>query len=149
MEELRGRKLPPGSFGENFTVDGVIEDSVHIGDRFAVGSAEVVVTEPRLPCYKLGIKFESDEMVKRFLASRRTGFYLAVIREGSVGAGDQMVITSREPSSVPLPWIMRLHVTKNYSREDITDVRRVLTAQALPDSWKQYFLERLARAGVQ
>ena len=71
--ELPGRELPSGSFGENFTVDGLVDDSVHIGDRFAVGSAEVVVTQPRLPCYKLGIRFESDEMVKRFLASRPHG----------------------------------------------------------------------------
>jgi MOSC domain-containing protein YiiM len=142
--ELPGRELPIGSFGENFTVEGLVEDSVHIGDRFAVGSSEVVVTQPRLPCYKLGLRFESDEMVKRFLASRRTGFYLAVIREGNVGAGDQMVMIGREPSSVPLPWITRLYVTKKYSREDIADVQRVLTAPALPDNWKEYFHERLA-----
>jgi MOSC domain-containing protein YiiM len=115
--ELPGRELPSGSFGENFTVDGLVDDSVHIGDRFAVGSAEVVVTQPRLPCYKLGIRFESDEMVKRFLASRRMGFYLAVIREGEVGAGDRIVLTGREPISVPVPWITRLYVTKNYSRD--------------------------------
>jgi len=146
--ELPGRELPSGSFGENFTVDGLVDDSVHIGDRFAVGSAEVVVTQPRLPCYKLGIRFESDEMVKRFLASRRMGFYLAVIREGEVGAGDRIVLTGREPISVPIPWITRLYVTKNYSREDIADVQRVLTAQALPDSWKGYFHERLAHVSV-
>ena len=146
--ELPGRELPSGSFGENFTVDGLAEDSVHIGDRFAVGSAEVVVTQPRIPCYKLGIRFESDEMVKRFLASRRMGFYLAVIREGEVGAGDRIVLTGREPISVPVPWITRLYVTKNYSREDIADVQRVLTTQALPDSWKGYFHERLAHIRV-
>ena len=147
-EELPGREWPFGSFGENFTVDGLVEDSVHIGDRFAVGSAEVVVSQPRLPCYKLGIRFESDEMVKRFLASRRMGFYLAVIREGEVGAGDRIVLTGCEPTSVPVPWITRLYVTKNYSREDIADVQRVLTAQALPDSWKGYFHERLAHVSV-
>src|SRR5213075_2031744 len=78
--ELPGRELPMGSFGENFTADGFLEDSVHLGDRFSVGSAEVVVTEPRLPCYKLGVRFQMDDMVKRFLASRRSGFYLAVLR---------------------------------------------------------------------
>jgi len=144
-KEMPGRELPFGSFGENFTVDGLVEDSAHIGDRFAVGSAEVVVTQPRLPCYKLGIKFESDEMVKRFLACRRSGFYVAVVREGDVGAGDKMVMTYREPISVPLPWIIRLYVAKHYSREDLADLQRVLRAQALPDSWKEYFQERLAR----
>jgi MOSC domain-containing protein YiiM len=144
-QELPGRELPLGSFGENFTVNGLVEHMVHIGDRFAVGSAEVVVTEPRLPCYKLGIKFESDEMVKRFLASRRSGFYLAVVREGDVGAGDKIVMTGREPGSVPLPWIIRLHVAKDYSRQDVKEVRQVLAAPAVPESWKDYFLERLAR----
>jgi MOSC domain-containing protein YiiM len=146
--ELPGRELPSGSFGENFTVDGLVEDSVHIGDRFTVGSAQVVVTQPRLPCYKLGLRFEAEVMVKRFLASGRTGFYLEVIREGDVVAGEKMVMTYREPSSVPLPWILRLYLTKHYNREDIADVRRVLMAPALPDSWKEYFRERLARVGA-
>src|SRR4026208_1373545 len=73
--ELPGRELPLAVFGENFTTTGLTEDSVHLGDRFAVGSAQIVVTQPRLPCYKLGVRFQSDEMVKRFLASGRTGFY--------------------------------------------------------------------------
>jgi MOSC domain-containing protein YiiM len=147
-KELPGRELPLGSFGENFTVAGLIEDSVHIGDRFAVGSAEVMVTEPRLPCYKLAMKFESNEMVNRFLASRRSGFYVAVLREGEVGAGDKMVMTGREPGSVPLPWILRLHVAKEYSREDVLDVRQILAAPAVLDSWKEYFRERLIRVGT-
>jgi MOSC domain-containing protein YiiM len=75
-KELPGRDLPMGMFGENFTTDGLLEGSVHLGDRFSVGSAEVAVTQPRLPCYKLGIKFQPDDMVRRFLASERTGFYL-------------------------------------------------------------------------
>jgi MOSC domain-containing protein YiiM len=147
-KELPGRELPLGSFGENFTVAGLVEDSVHIGDRFTVGSAEVVVTEPRLPCYKLGVKFQSDQMVKRFLTSGRSGFYVAVLREGDVGAGDKIVMTKREPQSVPLPWITRLHFAKNYSREDIMEVQQVLMAPGVPDSWKEYFRERLSRAGA-
>src|ERR1700689_5386944 len=87
-KELPGRDLPLAIFGENFTTDGMLEDSVHLGDEFSVGTARVVVTQPRLPCYKLGIRFESDQMVKRFLRSARTGFYLAVTREGEVSAGD-------------------------------------------------------------
>jgi len=79
--ELPGRELPMAIFGENFTTDGLLEALVHLGDQISIGSAEVVVTQPRLPCYKLGVRFESDDMVRRFLASRRTGFYLAVTRE--------------------------------------------------------------------
>jgi MOSC domain-containing protein YiiM len=146
-KELPGWELPLGSFGENFTVAGLVEDSVHIGDRFVVGSAEVVVTEPRLPCYKLGVKFQSDQMVKRFLTSGRSGFYVAVLREGDVGAGDKIVMTKRERQSVPLPWITRLHFAKDYSREDIMEVQQVLMAPGVPKSWKEYFRERLSRAG--
>jgi MOSC domain-containing protein YiiM len=110
--ELPGRELPVGMFGENFTMDagkdallggqGLLEDSVRLGDRFSVGTAEVVVTQPRLPCYKLGVRFGSDDMVKRFLASGRTGFYLAVVREGEVGAGDEIKLVAREPNAVPV-----------------------------------------------
>jgi MOSC domain-containing protein YiiM len=67
--ELPGRELAMGVFGENFTLDSFLEESVHLGDQFAVGSAEVVVTQPRLPCYKLGLRFESDDLVKRFVVA--------------------------------------------------------------------------------
>src|SRR5881398_3526075 len=78
--ELPGKDLPMGVFGENFTTEGLLEDSVHLGDRLSVGSAEVVVTQPRLPCYKLGIRFGRPDMVRRFHKSGRTGFYVAVER---------------------------------------------------------------------
>ena len=83
-EEVPGVDLPLGTFGENFTTEGLFEEAVHIGDRFRVGSAEFIVTQPRLPCFKLGIRFGRPEMVKRFLRSGRTGFYLAVLEEGLV-----------------------------------------------------------------
>lgn len=141
--ELPDRELPIGIFGENFTIEGLVDDSVHIGDQFSIGSAAVVVTQPRLPCFKLGIRFEADDMVKRFLASRRMGFYLAVLREGEVAAGDEITMMSREPNSLPVPWITRLYVAKNYSGEELAAVKQVLTLGALPDSWKDYFRERL------
>ncbi|MEJ7608448.1 MAG: MOSC domain-containing protein [Bryobacteraceae bacterium] len=87
-DELPRMSLPYGSFGENFTLEGLLEDTVNIGDRFRIGDAEVMVTEPRMPCYKLGIRFGRPDMVKRFAVSRRTGFYLAVTREGKLQAGD-------------------------------------------------------------
>ena len=152
-KELRGRELPKGMFGENFTVDfredtGSLEDSIHIGDRFLVGSAEVVVTQPRLPCYKLGVRFQMDDMVKRFLASGRTGFYLAVIREGEVGAGDEMKALARDPNAVAISAITRLYVAKRYSDDDASSVKRALQVAALPETWKEYFRERLKRMNV-
>jgi MOSC domain-containing protein YiiM len=140
---LPGRELPMGTFGENFTTDGLLEDSVHVGDRFAIGSAEVIVTQPRLPCYKLGVRFQSDDMVKRFLASGRTGFYLAVSREGEVGAGDEIRAIGRDPNGVAVAEVTRLYVVKRYDEEDVTSARRALRVAALPESWKAYFRQRL------
>jgi len=148
-KELPGRELPMGSFGENFTIDGLLEDSVHLGDRFSVGSAEVVVTQPRLPCYKLGVRFQSDDMVKRFLASGRMGFYLAVTREGEVGAGDEIKIIARDPNAVLVTEITRLYIAKRYGEDDLTVVRRALRVAVLPESWKEYFRERLGRARME
>lgn len=89
-EEL-GDELPFGAFGENLTIDGLpLEQDIAVGDRFRIGTAELIVTQPRLPCYKLGLRFGRRDMVKRFLASRRTGYYLAVGAEGNVGAGDRV-----------------------------------------------------------
>lgn len=158
-KELSGRDLPFGVFGENFTTEGLLEDSVHLGDRFAVGSAEVVVTQPRLPCYKLGIRFQSDDMVKRFLACARTGFYLAITREGEVGAGDEIRLLSRDSNAVPISQITRLYVTlhathaeakpaptdKPFSDADAAVVHRALQVAAFPESWKSYLRDRLPK----
>lgn len=145
--ELPGRQLPLGIFGENFTTDGLLEDSVHIGDQYSVGSAEVIVTQPRLPCYKLGVRFQSDDMVKRFLASERTGFYFAVAREGEVGAGDEIKLVDRDPNHVPVSEITRLYVSKRYGADELSSVQRALRVTALPESWKEYFRERMRRMG--
>jgi MOSC domain-containing protein YiiM len=135
-------------FGENFTTDGMLENEVHLGDRFVIGSAEVIVTQPRLPCYKLGIRFGADDMVKRFLASARTGFYLAVMREGQVGAGDEIALISRDANALPVSEVTRLYVSKRFAPEDLDSLRRMMKVQALPDSWKGYLQERMQKANV-
>jgi MOSC domain-containing protein YiiM len=153
--ELPGRELPMGMFGENFTIDGtthgtthgLLEDSVHLGDQFSVGSAEVVVTQSRLPCYKLGVRFESDDMVKRFLVSGRTGFYLAVTREGEVGPGDEIKRIGQDANGVTVSEITRLYVAKRYGDAEVNSVRRALRVAALPESWKEYFQERVEKMG--
>jgi MOSC domain-containing protein YiiM len=141
--ELPGRDLPLGVFGENFTIEGLLEDTLFLGDRLAIGSAELVVTQPRLPCYKLGIRFGSDDLVKRFFASKRTGFYVAVTREGEVGANDEIRLTARDPNKVPVSEIMRLYAAKQYNNEDLDSLRRIMKVEAVPDSWKHYFRERM------
>src|SRR6266481_334670 len=149
-KELPERDLPMGMFGENFTIedDGAEsrEGSIHVGDRFSVGTAEVAVTQPRLPCYKLGVRFGSDDMVKRFLASGRAGFYAAVIREGEVGAWDEMKVIAREANAVAVAEITHLYVVKRFGEAEIRAVRRALRVEELPESWREHFRERLRQA---
>jgi len=142
-KELRGRDLPLGMFGENLTTEGILEQDVHIGDQFAIGSATVIVTQPRLPCYKLGVRFQSDDMVKRFQASGRMGFYLAVTREGDVGAGDAITVIARDAAAVAIPEITRLYVAKKHTAADVAAMRRLLSIAALPPGWKDYFREQI------
>src|SRR6184192_2118392 len=129
--ELPGVDLPWGMFGENFTTEGLLEDAVYIGDRFRVGETEVMVTEPRMPCYKLGIKFGRADIIKRFLASRRTGFYFAVMREGMVGAGDDVELIGREQREISVADITRIYA---FDKGDVKSLRRAVRVKALPES---------------
>ena len=141
-EQLPGVDLPWGMFGENFTTEGLREDSVNIGDRFRIGSAEVMVTEPRLPCYKLAAKFGRDDIIKRFLHSGRTGFYFAVMQEGEVGTGDGIELVSRDEHSVTVADITRLYVRE---KDDVGTLRRAVQVTALPESWRVYFGKRIEK----
>ena len=146
-KELPGMSLPWGMFGENFTTEGLLEDQVRVGDRYRIGSAEVMATEPRLPCYKLGIRFGREDIIKRFLQSGRTGFYFAVLSEGEVGAGDPIEVIGRDDGRVTIPDIVRLYLIKRYDRTDEERVRRAIQVEALPESWRGHFQERLGRSG--
>jgi MOSC domain-containing protein YiiM len=142
--EFPDMKLPYGMFGENFTTEGMFEEEINIGDRFRIGGAEVVVSEPRMPCYKLGIKFGRADMVKRFLASRRSGFYFAVLREGEVQAGNTIERLERHDAGISVSDIVRLYA---FEREDLETLRRALRLEALSESWRGYFREQLERRG--
>jgi MOSC domain-containing protein YiiM len=135
-------ELPWGMFGENLTIEGLLEESVHIGDRFQVGSAHLAVTQPRLPCYKLGLKFGRDDILKRFLQSGLTGFYFAVLKEGEVAAGDPIRLLHRDEHQVKVADITRLY---RQDRHNLDLLRRVVTVEALPASWRDYFLQRLTK----
>ena len=138
--ELPGMDLSWGMFGENFTSAGLFESDVNIGDRFSVGSAVVMVTEPRMPCYKLGIKFGRADMVKKFLASERTGFYFAVLQEGEVRAGDPIELVGKTDPSVRVSDITRLYTRDMHN---LGLLRRAVEVEALPESWKSYFHQRI------
>ena len=147
-KELPGRDLPMGMFGENFTTEGLLENEAHLGDRFSAGTAEVVVTQPRLPCYKLGVRFGADDMVKRFLASGRTGFYLAVTRQGEVGAGEEIKRISRDANAVPVTEIVRLYVAKRFAPEDVDSLSKIMKIESVPEDWKDYFQERMGKMKI-
>jgi MOSC domain-containing protein YiiM len=138
--------LPWGMFGENLTIEGLLEKDLNVGDRLCVGSAELRVTEPRLPCYKLNVKFRRDDMVKRFLKSRRTGFYCAVLREGEIGAGDGIEFLGREPSKITVADITRIYA---FDKNDTITLRRAAALEALSEDWRDYFREQLAKVTRQ
>ena len=137
-----GRALPWGMFGENLTVEGLpLEGELSVGDRLRVGTAELVVTEPRLPCYKLGIRFGDDAFVGRFLESGRTGYYLAVEREGEVEAGSAVELLARHPSAVPVAEITRVFAGGSL---DLDAVGRLAALEPLPEAWRGWFRKQLA-----
>jgi MOSC domain-containing protein YiiM len=138
--ELSDLNLPWGMFGENFTTEGLLEDTLHIGDRLRVGSAEFVVTQPRMPCFKLGIRFGRSDMVKRFRLSGRTGFYLAVMREGEATAEDSIEWISRDEQGVKVAEISSLY-TADVANQDL--LRRATELPALPEGWRDFFRKRL------
>lgn len=139
--ELPGMDLRWGMFGENLTLEGLLENNVHIGDRFRIGTAVLMVTQPRLPCYKLGIKFGRDDMPERFLSSGRTGFYFAVEEEGALGAGDILELIEEGASQISISTI--LHIYRQRERKDARQIERVLQADALPSGWRKRFLRML------
>jgi len=138
--ELPDMDLPWGIFGENFTTEGLIESQMNIGDRFRIGSAEVMITQPRMPCYKLGIRFGRTDIIKRFLASERTGFYFSVQKEGEVGVDDEFELVARNASGVTVVDVTRLFSS---DKQNVDLLRRAIATEALPDNWRDYFRKRI------
>lgn len=139
-KEVPGIDFPWSAFGENLTTEGLLEDKVHIGDRFRAGSAEFIVTQPRMPCFKLGIRFNRPDMVKRFMRCGLTGFYLAVLREGEIAAGDSLDLVAEDDNRITVADVVRLYAT-DAANQDL--LRRATELSALPESWRRYFRDRL------
>jgi MOSC domain-containing protein YiiM len=137
--EFPQMELPYGMFGENFTTSGFFEDEVKIGDTFEIGDAEIMVTQPRMPCYKLGIKFGRTDILKRFLASGLTGFYFSVLRAGLVTTDDTFGLLRSKPNSVTVADVTNLYASGNTDRK-ILD--RAMAVEELPESWRDYFRRR-------
>ena len=144
--ELPDMDLPWGMFGENFTTEGMFETDINIGDRFRIGSAEVMVTQPRMPCYKLGIRFGRTDIIKRFLVSERTGFLLSVLKEGEVGVDDEFELFDKNASGVRVVDVTRLYSS---DKHNVDLLRRAIATEVLPDSWRDYFRKRIEAAARQ
>jgi MOSC domain-containing protein YiiM len=138
--ELRGMDLAFGHFGENLTTEGFHEDEVHIGDRYRIGSVIVEVTQPRMPCFKLALRFGLPDMVKRFWQSGRSGIYLAIVEEGELGSGDAVEQISADPNRVSVADVVRLF--KGTSNDADLFARAMKTP--LRGGWKTGIQERWA-----
>lgn len=126
--QLPDVELPWGAFGENFTSEGILENQIKIGDRIRIGSADFMVTQPRMPCFKLGIRFNRRDMVKHFLASKRSGFYLSVIREGEVKNGDAIEFIEKQETGVTITDIVNF----------IRSIPRTKSCSAAPLRYRHY-----------
>jgi len=140
--EFPEMELEWGMFGENLTTEGLAEESVHIGDVFQLGTAQLVVTEPRMPCFKLTIRFERDDIVKRFLQSQRSGLYFGVMQEGTVQAGDRFELVSTDSQRLKVADVTRLYTTDKGNAEMLA---KAVATSALPEKWRDYFDHRLEK----
>ena len=139
-KELPSMNLPWGMFGENFTTEGLLEDEVNIGDTLKIGSAKLMVTQPRMPCYKLGVRFGRMDIVRRFMASGRPGIYFKVSKEGEVKTGNKVKIIRRDKNNVTVRDIVRMYVG---GHRDIEVMRRAVKIGALPEGWKYEFQQKI------
>jgi MOSC domain-containing protein YiiM len=139
---LTNIEMSNGMFGENLTVDGLKESEVSIGDVFQIGSSKVIATQPRMPCYKLGVKFGRMDILKMFLASGRSGIYFKVLEEGEVGAGDTIEQIRKDPNGITISDVVRLYAS---DKENIKMMQLAVKVEPFPDGWKHYFLEKIKR----
>ena len=142
-QELGRDDLTYGKFGENLTVEGMLEDTVHIGDVFRIGEALVEVSQPRVPCFKLGIKMRDPQIVKPFLQSERVGFYVRVLEEGEVGAGDSIERTKVGEGQMTVKEIVHL---RHFDNANATAAEKAANLPALTPSWRDSFEEILVKA---
>jgi ferredoxin-NADP reductase/MOSC domain-containing protein YiiM len=141
--ELGRTDFKMGQFGENFTVEGLLDEEVHVGDIFRVGTALFEVTQPRVPCYKLAIRMDVEGFYNRILESGRLGFYFKVLEEGDVGAGDKIERVKTDPVGMT---ILDVNKLLYYDKDDLDGTRKALLIEALSPGWKAAFEGRLAKA---
>src|SRR3954447_20899106 len=144
--ELPGTALRWGMFGENFTAEGLLENELYIGDRLQIGSARIMVRQPRIPCYKLALKFRRNDILARFLRSGRSGFYFSVEQEGQVESGESVEFLSRAPEGITIAEMNRLYVEDKYNLQLLN---KAIHTAALPEDWRDYLRKRLHASPVE
>lgn len=133
------KPLAPGNFGENLTIDGLLERDVHIGDELEIGSARFVISQPRLPCQKLQVRFNRPEMTKLFYNTRRFGWYFAVSREGALQAGSPITVVNRDANAVSVADLIALY-TGDRTEDEL--LQRAIAVEALPEAWREDLRQR-------
>ena len=131
-----------GMFGENFTTEGLLEDAVNIGDQFQIGSAKLIATQPRMPCYKLGVRFGRMDVIRRFMASGRPGIYFKVLKEGEVKTGDQIENIKRDKNNITVRDIVSLYISRS-QKDNIEMMRRAIKIRDLPEGWRYEFQQKI------
>ncbi|HET9807283.1 MAG TPA: MOSC domain-containing protein [Nitrososphaeraceae archaeon] len=140
-KEIKDFEYSWGTFGENLTTEGLLENEVNIGDQFKIGSAKVIATQPRMPCYKLGVRFGRMDIVRRFMASERSGIYFKVAQEGEIGVNDKIELIKSDKNRVTIHDIVRLQITDGRNLELMN---RAIKTKDLPEGWRNYFMEKLS-----
>lgn len=142
MAELGRDDFRYGQFGENLTVTGLLETQVCVGNVYRIGEALLQVTQPRVPCFKLALKMNDPAFVKRFMKAERSGWYLRVVAEGTIGAGDSITLEQEDPKQMSVQAINHLL----YFEQDAGLARQALDIEALSPGWKGSFEEIVADA---
>ena len=139
--------MKPGAFGENLTISGLDESKLNIGDQLAVGSCLLEVTQPRVPCFKLAIAFKDKNMPRLFIASNRTGAYLRVIKEGAIEAGDNAVVSKKNPFNISVHTIFRACFDKDY-KESVSVMEKAINIPELSEEWREFLSTKLSRVNT-
>ena len=131
-----------GMFGENFTTEGLLEDAVNVGDQFQIGAAKLVATQPRMPCYKLGVRFGRMDVIRKFMTSGRPGIYFKVLTEGEIKIDDKIKLIKRDKNNVTVKDIVTLYITRN-NTDNIETMRRATKIRDLPEGWRSEFQQKI------
>jgi MOSC domain-containing protein YiiM len=142
-ESREGRPFANGEFGENLTTEGIDVNAALVGERWAIGSAVFEISEPRVPCWRLGVRMDDPKFIVRFTEALRPGAYMRIVTEGDVGAGDSIELVSKPDHDLSIRDVFRI-----YTR-DRGEVSRLIDVPQLSDAWKHWAREMLARSMVK